>query len=119
MYIDKLDDFVNKYNNTYSTIKMKPGDVKSNTYTNSNKEINDRDLKFKIGDIVRISKYKKICGKGYVPNLSQEDIVIKRIENTVLRTYVISDRKGKKHFGTFYKKELQKSNQKNYSRKSN
>ena len=57
--IDKLDDIVNKYNNThYSTIKMKPVDVKSNTYIDSSKEINDKDVKFKIGDIVRISKYK-------------------------------------------------------------
>ena len=58
VYIDKLDDIVNKYNNTYhSTIKMKSVDVKSNTYINSSKEINDKDPKFKIGDIVRISKY--------------------------------------------------------------
>ena len=57
VYIDKLDDIVNEYNNTYySTIKMKPADVKSNTYIDSSKEINNKDLKFKIGDIVRISK---------------------------------------------------------------
>ena len=55
VYIDKLDDIVNKYNNTcHSTIKMKPVDVKSSTYINSSKEINDKDPKFKIGDIVRI-----------------------------------------------------------------
>ena len=59
VYIDKLDYIVNKYNNThYSTIKMKPVDVKLNTYIDSSKEINDKDVKFKIGDIVRISKYK-------------------------------------------------------------
>ena len=58
VYIDKLDDILNKYNNTYhSTIKMKPVDVKSNTYIDSSKEINDKDPKFKVGDIVRISKY--------------------------------------------------------------
>ena len=57
MYIDKLDDIVNKCNNTYhKTIKMKSVDVKSNTYINSSKEINDKDPKFKIGDIVRISQ---------------------------------------------------------------
>ena len=72
VYIDKLDDIVNKYNNTYhSTIKMKPVDVKSNTYINSSKEINDEDPKFKIGDIVRISKYKNNFTKGYVPNCSE------------------------------------------------
>ena len=64
VYIDKLDDIVNKYNNTYhSTIKMKPVDVKSNTYINSSKEINDKDIKFKIGDIVRVTKYKTISAK--------------------------------------------------------
>ena len=72
VYIDKLDDIVNKYNNTYhSTIIMKPVDVKSNTYINSSKEINDEDPKFKIGDIVRISKYKNNFTKGYVPNCSE------------------------------------------------
>ena len=58
VYIDNLDNIVDKYNNTYHTaIKMKPVDVKSNTYIDSNKEINDKDLKFKIGDIARMSKY--------------------------------------------------------------
>ena len=67
VYIEKLDDIVNKYNNTYrSTIKIKSGDV--NTCINSSKENNDEDLKFKIGDVVRISKYKNIFAKGYVPN---------------------------------------------------
>ena len=56
-YVSKLYYIVNKYNNTYSTIKMKLVDVKSNTYINSSKEISDKDSKFKIGDIVRISKY--------------------------------------------------------------
>ena len=69
VYIDKLDDIVSKYNNTYHrTIKMKPVDVKSNTYINSGKEINNKDPRFKIGDIVRTSKYKNIFAKGYAPN---------------------------------------------------
>ena len=60
-FVDKLDDILNKYNNTYhSTIKMKPIDVKSSAYIDSSKEINEEDPKFKISDIVRISKYKKI-----------------------------------------------------------
>ena len=63
-YIDKLDDIVNKYNNTYhSTIKMKPADIKSNTYINSSEEINDKNPKFKIGDNARISKYKNFFYK--------------------------------------------------------
>ena len=66
MYIDKLEDIVNKYNEYHSIIKMKPVDVKSKTYINSSKEINDKDPKFKIGDIVRISNYKNIFAKDYV-----------------------------------------------------
>ena len=61
LYIDKLDDIVDEYNNTYyTTIKMKPIDVKNNTHINTNKETNDKDPKFKVGDRVRISKYKNI-----------------------------------------------------------
>ena len=63
-YIDKLDDIVHKYNNTYhNTIKMKLVDVKSNTYNDSNEEINDQHSKFKIGVAVRISKYQNIFCK--------------------------------------------------------
>ena len=69
VYIDKLDDIVNEHNNTYHrTIKMKPIDVKDNTYINIGKEPNDKDPKFKVGDHVRISKYKKIFAKAYTPN---------------------------------------------------
>ena len=64
MYIDKLEDIVNKYNEYHSIIKMKPVDVKSKTYINSSKEINDKDPEFKIGDNVRISKYKNIFAKA-------------------------------------------------------
>ena len=65
VYIDKVDNMVNKYNNAYhSTIKMKPVDVKSNKYINSGKEINNKNFKFKIGDIVRISKYKVVLQKA-------------------------------------------------------
>ena len=64
VYIDKLDDIVNEYNNTYHrTIKMKPVDVKDNTYIDLRKEVNDKDSKFKLGDYVRISKYKNIFAK--------------------------------------------------------
>ena len=94
VYIDKLDDIVNKYNNTYlRTIKMKPVDVKSSTYIDSSKEVNDKDPKCKISDIVRISKYKNIFAKDYAPNWSEEVFVIKKVKNTVPWTYVISDLK--------------------------
>ena len=76
-YINKLDEIVNKYNNTYhSTIKTKHVVVKPNTNIDSSKEINNKDPKFKIGDIVRISKYKNIFAKDYVPNWSEEVFVI-------------------------------------------
>ena len=64
--INKLGNIVNEYNNTYHiTIKMKPVDVKDNTYTDSIKEVNDKDFKFKVDDHLRISKYKNIFDKGY------------------------------------------------------
>ena len=64
VYIDQLDDTVNKYNNTYhSTVKMKPIDVKSNTYIESSKEINEKDPKLKIGNTVRTSIYKNAFAK--------------------------------------------------------
>ena len=87
VFIDKLDDLVNKYYNAYHRmIKMKPIDV--NTYIDSSKEVNDKNPKFKIGDKVRISKYKNVFAKVYTPNWSQEDFVIKKVTNTVLWTYI-------------------------------
>ena len=62
---------------------MKPVDVKPNTYIDSSKDINDKHPKFKIGDIVRMSKYKTIFSKGYVPDWSEEVFVIKKVKNTV------------------------------------
>ena len=111
VYIDQLDDIVNKYNNTYhSTIKMKPVDVKPNAYIESSKEINNKNPKSKIDDTVRISKYKNIFAKGYIPNWS-EVFVIKKVKNTVPWTYVINDLNREGLVGTFYKKELEKTNQ--------
>ena len=79
VYIDKLDDIVHKYNNKKSrTTKMKPIDVKDNTYIDFSKEVNDNDSKFKVGDHVRIPKYKNIFAKDYTPNLSEEAFVIKK-----------------------------------------
>ena len=94
VYIDKLDDIVNKYNITYHrTIKMKPNDVKSRTYIDSSKEIDNKDPKFKTVDIIRISKYKNIFAKGYVPNWFEEVFLIKKVKKTVPWTFVISDLK--------------------------
>ena len=109
MCIDKLNDTVNEYNNTYHrTIKVKPIDVKDNTYIDTSKEVNDEDPKFQVGDHLRISKYKSIFAKGYTPNWSEEIFVIKKVKNTVPWTYVINDLNGEEIIGTFYEKELQK-----------
>ena len=100
VYIDKLDDIVNEYNNTYhTTIKMKPIDVKDNTYINTDTEVNDKDSKFKI------SKYKNIFAKGYTPNWS-EVFMIKEVKNTVPWTYVTNDLNGEEITGAFYEKDM-------------
>ena len=65
-YFDVLDDIVDKYKNTYhKTIKMKPKDVTNDSFAEHNEESNEKDPKFKVGDHVRISKYKNIFAKGY------------------------------------------------------
>ena len=112
---DKLDDTVNEYNNTYhKTIKMKPIEVKDNTYVDSIKEVSDKDPKFKVSDHIRISKYKNSFGKGYTPSWSEDVFVIKEVKNTVLWTYVINNLNGEEIMGTFYEKELQKTNQQGF-----
>ena len=115
VYIDKLDDIVNKYNNTYHrTIKVKPINVKDNAYINFGEEVNDKDPKFKIYDHVKILKYKNIFAKGYTPSWSEEIFVIKKVKNAVPWTCVISDLNSEEIAGTFYEKELQKTNQKEF-----
>ena len=107
MYIDKLNGILDEYNNTYHrTIKMKPVDVKDNTYIDFKKEVNNKDPKFKVGDHVRISKYKNTFAKRYMPNWSEEVFIIRKIKNTVPWTYVINDLNGEEIIGTFYEKEL-------------
>ena len=93
---------------------MTPIDVKGNTYINSGKELNNKNPKFKVGDHVRISKYKNIFAKGYTPNWSEENFVIKKAKKTVPWTYVINDLNGEEIIGTFYQKELQKTDQKEF-----
>ena len=81
VYIDILDDIMGEYNNTYHiTIKMKPVDIKDNTYTDFEKEVNDKHPKFKVGDHVRISKYKNIFAKGYTPNWSEELLLLVKLK---------------------------------------
>ena len=115
VYDDVLDDIIDKYNNIYdSTIKMKPIDVKSHSFTGYNEESNEEDPKFKAGDHVRISKFKDIFAKGYKPNWSEEVFIVKKIKITAPWTYEINDLHGEEIIGSFYEKELQKTNQKEF-----
>ena len=109
VYYDVLDDLVYKYNNTkHSTIKMKPIDVKNNkrVYIDEHYE---KDSKFKVGDRVRISRYKNIFAKGYAPNWSSEIFIGNKINDTVPYTYNLKDLNDEEIIGSFYDKELQKT----------
>ena len=118
VYIDKLDHIANKYNNIYHrTIKIKPVDVKDNAYIDFNKEVNNEDSKFKVGDYVRISKYKNIFAKGYTPNWSEEAFVIKDVKNTVPWTYVISDHNSKNTLEHFLKQNYKKQSNEHLGQK--
>ena len=115
VYFNILNDIVDEYNNTYhETLKVKPIDVKSDSFAEYNEESNEKDPKFKVGDHVRISKYQNIFAKGYTPDWSEEIFVIKQINSTVPWTCVISDLNGKETTGSLYDKELQKTNQKEF-----
>ena len=104
IYFDVLDDIVNEYNNTiHNSIKMKPKDVKNYTFVENVEENNKKDPKFKIGDHVRISKYKNIFSKGYLPNWSEEVFVINKILNY-----------GQERKGRFYEKEVQRTDQEEF-----
>ena len=115
VYIDRLDDIVKEcYNSYHKSIKMKPVDVKDNTYIDFKKEVNDKNPKFKVGDHVRIFKYKNIFTKGYMPNWSEEIFIIKKIKNTAPWTYVVNDLNGEEIIGTFYEDGLQCTSQKEF-----
>ena len=105
VYFDVLDDIFNKYNNTlHRTIKMKPIDVTDDSYAEYNEDFNKKDSKFKVGDQVRISKYKSIFVKGNAPNWSKEVFVVSKIKNIVPWTHVVGDLNGEEITGSFYEK---------------
>ena len=115
VYFAVLDDIVNIYNTTvHKTMKMKPIDGIGDAYAEYNENRNKKDPKFKVDDHVRISKYKNIFAKGHTPNWSEEVFVISKTKNTVPWTYVINDLNGEEITGSFYEKELQKTNQKEF-----
>ena len=114
VYIDKVNDIVNENSNTYHrTINITPVDVKD-VYVDSSKEVNDKDLEFKVADHVIISKHKNIFAKGYTPNWSEEVFVINKVRNTVPWAFVINDLNGEDIIAKFYEKELQKTNRQKF-----
>ena len=118
VYFDVLDDIVDKYDNIYHrNIKLQPIDIKSNSYAEYNVDSNDENPKFQVGAHVRISKKKKkkkFFAKVYTLNCSEEAFVIKKVKNNVPWAYVISVLNGEEEIGTFYEKELQKTNLKEF-----
>ena len=115
VYIDALDDIVKKFNSiVHSSIKMKSKDVTDIKYVEYSEETNKKDPKFKVGENIKISKYKNIFAKGYTPNRSEEVFIINKIQNTVPWTYLVNDLNGEKTKSSFYEKELQKTDQKEF-----
>ena len=109
VYYDVLDDIVNEYNNTkHNTIKMKPIDVGDNNKRVYVDEHNEKDSRFKVGDRVRIYKFKNIFAKGYA-NWSSEIFIVDKINDTVPYTYNLKDLNDEEIIGSFYDKELQKT----------
>ena len=78
------------------------------------KKCNDKYSKFTVGDHVKVSKYKNVFAKGYIPNWSEKVFAIKKVNSTVSWTFIINDCNGDEVVGMFYKKELQKTNQKEF-----
>ena len=110
VYYNALDDVVNKYNNTkHSTIKMKSIDVENNNKRVHIDEHNEKRSRFKVGDRVRISKFKNIFAQGYTPNWSTEIFIVDKINDTVPYTYNLKDLNNEEIIGSFYDRELQKT----------
>ena len=110
VYYDVLDDVVNKYNNTkHSTIKMRPIDVKDNDKRVFIDEHNEKDCRLKVGDRVRISKFRNIFAKGYTPNWSKEIFIVDKINDTVPYMYNLKDLNDEEIIGSFYNRELHKT----------
>ena len=108
-----LKNIINKYNNTvHKTIKIKPIDVRNDSYVEYNEDSSKKGSKFKANDHVCISSNKNFFAKGYVPNWPQEVFIVNEMKNAVPWTYTISNLNGEPITGTFYEKELQKTNQK-------
>ena len=109
VYYDVLDDVINEYNNTkHNTIKMKPRDVGDNKRVYID-EHNEEDSRFKVGDRVRIFKFKNIFAKGYTPNWSIEIFIINKINDTVPYTYNLKDLNDEEIIGSFMIKNYKRA----------
>ena len=109
VFYDVIDDVVNEYNSTkHSTIKMKPIDVIDNKRVYVD-EHNEKDSRFKVGDRVRIYKFKSTFAKGYTTNWSNEIFIVDKVNDTVPYTYNLKDLNDEEIIGSFYDKELQKT----------
>lgn len=116
-YINVLDNLLNEYNNKFHTsIKMTPFEalnpentstVLNNLY--SNIEPITTTNKFKVGDRVRITKYKNIFEKGYTPKWTKEIFIVEKVNNTNPITYKLKDLNDEPILGSFYAEELQKT----------
>ena len=111
VYYDVLEDVVNKYNNTkHSAIKMKPIHVRDNNNKRAYiDEHNEKRSRLKVGDRVRISKFKNIFAKGYTPNWSKEIFIVDKVNDIVPYTYNLKDLNDEEIIGSFYDQELQKN----------
>lgn len=118
-WVSLLPGLLKRYNNTvHSTIKMKPKDVRQKhvkdilTLLNNKGRTKDvsKQAKFKVSDTVRISRYKRIFTKGYLPNWTNEVFKIYAIKPTKPLTYILEDHNGEILKGGFYQEELSKSN---------
>ena len=110
LYYDVLDDIVNKYNNTkHNTIKMKPKDVKNDNNRVYIDEHNKKSARYNAGDRDRISKLKNIFAKRYTPNWRREIFIVNKINDTVPYTYNLKDLNDEEIIGSFYDRELQKT----------
>ena len=112
VYFYVLYDIGNKYNNAvHKIMKIKPVDVTSHSYVKYKEDSNVTKPKFKVGDHVRISKYKNIFAKGYTQIWSKNFFIISKIKNTLPWTYVIGDLNVEAITESFYEKESKKTNQ--------
>ena len=116
-WLDLLPKLVSKYNNkVHRATGMKPNQVNAKNSPTVykrlmmlNKKFGDRPPKFKVGDSIRISKYKHVFSKGYTPSWSGEVFTVQEVKGTKPTTYILKDSTGETILGGFYEPELIKT----------